>query len=308
MTSTTIIPGVTRVSKLLVNEPVEGHTGESSTQPFSCLCDCGETAVRARNSLQRAIRLDKFTACDKCLRQFRWELAQHRRDRVTLTCRNCSVGFEVERGKAGKTKYCSLECAIEKRGEDQRGNKFGANNAKNLTGKRSGKLVGVKPTGRRHNNHIVWLFDCDCGGTIEMTAGAFLEKERRGKGRDACFDCLPPGRWGGHVSSESDQRERRRRRDAAKRRQGHAAKPRRTSERAPAERKPAERAPEVQPTFVRGSYVVDGKPMGVVTNERTLKWLESMFPGGVVIDGIDSSAPRVLASASVTPPTSGATP
>ena len=37
--------------------------------------------------------------------------------------------------------------------------------AVDLTGQRFGELVAIKPNGRRNGN-IVWLCQCDCGGTI----------------------------------------------------------------------------------------------------------------------------------------------
>lgn len=44
-----------------------------------------------------------------------------------------------------------------------------------LTGKRNGKLVGVKKLEERHpeNNQIMWLLQCDCGNTCKSTTSNF---------------------------------------------------------------------------------------------------------------------------------------
>jgi hypothetical protein len=42
---------------------------------------------------------------------------------------------------------------------------------KDLTGQRFGKLVAKERTGKKHNNSQVWLCECDCGNTVEVSAG-----------------------------------------------------------------------------------------------------------------------------------------
>ncbi|MCD8190544.1 MAG: hypothetical protein LUD78_10055 [Clostridiales bacterium] len=43
---------------------------------------------------------------------------------------------------------------------------------KDITGQRFGKLTAVAPTGKNHSGRTVWLWRCDCGGTVEATASS----------------------------------------------------------------------------------------------------------------------------------------
>lgn len=55
---------------------------------------------------------------------------------------------------------------------------------KNLTGVRTGRLVGVEPRGIGSTGHGLWLCRCDCGETKVVTSHAF-----RSKGPKSC-GCL----------------------------------------------------------------------------------------------------------------------
>lgn len=57
-----------------------------------------------------------------------------------------------------------------------------------LTGQRFGRLVAVRPTGRRiYGSHRVWLCQCDCGNTSEVTANSLR------KGNTKSCGCLHSG-------------------------------------------------------------------------------------------------------------------
>ena len=62
-----------------------------------------------------------------------------------------------------------------------------------LTGKRFGKLIAIKPTLEKRNNSIVWLCKCDCGNTAYVAA-----------------DCLNSGKTKSCGCMQEEQREKRR--------------------------------------------------------------------------------------------------
>lgn len=41
---------------------------------------------------------------------------------------------------------------------------------KDITGQKFGRLTAIRPTDKRVNNSIVWIFQCDCGNTKEIPA------------------------------------------------------------------------------------------------------------------------------------------
>lgn len=48
--------------------------------------------------------------------------------------------------------------------------------AKDCTGVRFGRIVGLRPTEKRRNKQIVWVWKCDCGNEFEQVAGTFRYK------------------------------------------------------------------------------------------------------------------------------------
>ena len=46
---------------------------------------------------------------------------------------------------------------------------------KDLTGRRFGRLVAVKDTGKRVNRNAIWLCRCDCGGETNQRASTLLQ-------------------------------------------------------------------------------------------------------------------------------------
>jgi hypothetical protein len=56
-----------------------------------------------------------------------------------------------------------------------------------LTGQRFGSLVAIKPVGKyEKGNTTIWLFACDCGGTIEKTKATASKST-------GCWDCRDRG-------------------------------------------------------------------------------------------------------------------
>jgi hypothetical protein len=195
---------------------------------------------------------------------------------VTCSCGNCGKPFEVPeyRVRQGRAKYCGLQCAIAKRAEDQRGNQFARSCAKDITGERSGSLVAKEHVGRSRYG-IIWSFDCDCGGSIEMTVGEFHRKGKVGRGRDSCYECQPFGTCDRSAAAEK----------------GWAKRTRATpKERARAERKRKAKAVSVQTaapiprTASPGGFefVVDGVVMSRALRADEFTWYKRNFPEGDV--------------------------
>jgi len=79
-----------------------------------------------------------------------------------LLCK-CDCGneklVEAEYFKYGKVKSCG--CLVSK------------SKIKNIKGKRSGKLVAIKYTGKIENHAAIWLCECDCGNKVEVRSNTF---------------------------------------------------------------------------------------------------------------------------------------
>lgn len=43
-------------------------------------------------------------------------------------------------------------------------------NYKDIRGMRHGNLTAIKPTDKRHDHSVIWLWRCDCGNEVERTA------------------------------------------------------------------------------------------------------------------------------------------
>ena len=52
--------------------------------------------------------------------------------------------------------------------------RFNQGKAKDITGMTFGYLTAIEPTGAKNRNDYVWLFQCKCGGTIELPASRVL--------------------------------------------------------------------------------------------------------------------------------------
>lgn len=52
-------------------------------------------------------------------------------------------------------------------------------NAKDLTGKRFGRLVAVEPVDSIPGKGVIWHCQCDCGGTKDVPSTRLLAKKRR---------------------------------------------------------------------------------------------------------------------------------
>lgn len=60
----------------------------------------------------------------------------------------------------------------------------------NHIGVRYGKAVGIRPTAKRVNKKIVWLWVCDCGEEFESPADIFIDRNHSG----GCAACVKTAR------------------------------------------------------------------------------------------------------------------
>ena len=81
---------------------------------------------------------------------------KNRGRRALFQCGFCNQTFESEIGhvKRGSTRSCGCQ---------NQNRKYN-----NLTNKRFGKLIAIKPTDKRQSKSIVWLCKCDCGNYTEV--------------------------------------------------------------------------------------------------------------------------------------------
>ena len=157
-----------RFGRLVAVEP----TGEVrySEVVWRCLCDCGNETHVVRGSLTSGNTkscgcLNRNNIAGK--RFGRLIAIEPTKDRksghVVWRCLcDCGNIANVSLGKltSGHTKSCG--CLRVPSG--------------NITGKRFGRLIAVKPTEKRHNSEIVWHCLCDCGNTAyimrsDLTSG-----------------------------------------------------------------------------------------------------------------------------------------
>lgn len=82
--------------------------------------------------------------------------------------------------KGGNYRYeCRCDCGntiIARRGNLTSGNttscgctRKGHTHSKDLTGQRFGRLVAIKPTGKKSHTNVIWLCQCDCGKQVEVS-------------------------------------------------------------------------------------------------------------------------------------------
>ena len=66
-----------------------------------------------------------------------------------------------------------------------------ANHRKDITGEKFGMLTAIIPTRRDEKGRWVWLFECECGNTIERKLGAMVKAQKAGmKSHCGCSPAL----------------------------------------------------------------------------------------------------------------------
>lgn len=66
-----------------------------------------------------------------------------------------------------------------------------ANHRKDITGEKFGMLTAIRPTRRDEKGRWVWLFECECGNSIERKLGAMVKAQKAGmKSHCGCSPAL----------------------------------------------------------------------------------------------------------------------
>ena len=143
---------------------------------WECQCDCGQMIMASSRNLSRGAT----TSCgcfhngQKNLTGYRFgrltaiKATRHRQNGSVLWECQCDCGkitiVKVNSLMSGNTKSCGC-LAIEHRSNYKKYLKQGP--AKNLTGRRFGKIVALKSTLERKNGNVIWECKCDCGNMFQ---------------------------------------------------------------------------------------------------------------------------------------------
>lgn len=84
---------------------------------------------------------------------------------------------------------CGNECEIHSNNLKRNGgskscgcNRYWGNRTKDLTGQKFNMLTAIRPTEKRYNKSIIWLFKCDCGNEKELNPSDVLKHSTKSCG------------------------------------------------------------------------------------------------------------------------------
>jgi len=160
-----------RFGRLVALRPTEERKYEKVV--WECQCDCGNTALVTSSCLLRGTT----TSCgcfqkEYISKELIKDLTGQRFGRLV------AIRPEEERKNGQVVWQCKCDCGntVSVRGANLRSGhttscgscpekKIPGNNKKDLTGKRFGRLVALRPTEERKNGYVMWECICDCGNT-----------------------------------------------------------------------------------------------------------------------------------------------
>lgn len=157
---------------VIKEDPIRASNGNIR---WICQCECGNTTSVQGSDLRRG----KITSCG----------CSHR-----LQLEGKRFGKLVALHPSGHTEqglviwHCKCDCGNEcdARGYDlQRGHttSCGCARKRDLTNRRFGKLVAIKPTGEKNSQGAhIWKCKCDCGTELEVNAKDLLRGHRKSCG------------------------------------------------------------------------------------------------------------------------------
>lgn len=164
----------------LVVLSVAGRTPDKSWH-WLCQCDCGKkTRVRHSHLLAGATRSCGCLAREsnrsftdltgvRFGRLVAIERLRHSSSMRWVWRCKCDCGQEnfvpANSLKSGRTLSCG--CLGRERSVE-----YGRQSNVDLTGKRYGRLVAIRPTEERRYRYVVWECHCDCGEIVRLAAGA----------------------------------------------------------------------------------------------------------------------------------------
>jgi len=191
-----------RFGRLVAIRPTEERKYEKVV--WECQCDCGNTAFITSSCLIRG----KTTSCG-CLqkeyiaKELIKDLTGQRFGKLI------AIRPEKERKNGQVVWECKCDCGntVSVRGANLRNGhttscgscpKEGlpGNNIKDLTGKRFGRLIAVRPTEERKNGYVMWECICDCGNTT------FARSASLNNGNKTSCGCLRESKENGNAGAK----------------------------------------------------------------------------------------------------------
>lgn len=162
-----------RFGKLVAIRPTEKRS--QSRILWECRCDCGNTVYVVSPSLlngsTKSCGCEKNSALIRDLTGQRFgkliairPTDERKNKSVVWECR-CDCGNTVFVKSTDLLKGGTQSCGCMKKGAP----------AKNLTGRRFGKLIAIRPTDERKDGSVVWECQCDCGNTVFVPNGHLVK-------------------------------------------------------------------------------------------------------------------------------------
>ena len=179
-----------RFGQLTAVRPTEKRSGHSVV--WECVCDCGNTAFVAVQSLKSGgttscgcLKIEDLTG-RKFGRLTAVRSTEERRGRQVVWECKCSCGntalVAANSLKSGDTKSC------------------GCLKIEDLTGRKFGRLTAVQPTEERRGGAVVWRCVCDCGNM------KFVVAKNLKSGRTTSCGCLIRERAAKRIADLTGQR------------------------------------------------------------------------------------------------------
>lgn len=140
---------------------------------WECRCDCGELvfvpSVDLTAGRKRSCGCMRNEFVDLTGRRFGKLEAlrpteERKNSRVVWECR-CDCGNTVRVSSLNLLQGYTQSC----------GCLYRETKCVDLTGKRYGRLVAIRPTEERRNGYVVWECQCDCGGIIRVRSSSLLQ-------------------------------------------------------------------------------------------------------------------------------------
>ena len=156
-----------RFGKLTIIDVVPRKNGKEVLK-VTCKCDCGNTIEIPLNRFQSKLHFPTSCGCKLKVSKVkvgnRYGMLEviedlgkdERHNRICLCKCDCGNTIIVKSNDLVRTKGAKTHCGCQTYFKD-------------ITGQRFGKLVAIEPRGQDKHKNTLWLFKCDCGGTIIST-------------------------------------------------------------------------------------------------------------------------------------------
>lgn len=141
---------------------------QTKYRKVTCQCDCGNTIEIPLRRFQEKAHFPTSCGCKSKVSKVkvgnRYGMLEviedlgkdENHNRICLCKCDCGNTIIVKSHDLVRTKWAKTHCGCQTYFKD-------------ITGQRFGKLVAVEPRGQDKHKNTLWLFKCDCGGTIILT-------------------------------------------------------------------------------------------------------------------------------------------